>query len=208
MSRHGDTYLAVRSRQWVGGRLAEFSAWLMFAAAGLAWGSRLYASTTSPVSLVLWVGILALATLVSSPIYSPPDAIRTAEGHGRVGVRRAPQDREAARNLTRQLHARGRAGLFLRSVYARLGLGFVCSVLILVTVIFASDITTSGITASGWLPVVCLVCSPITLVGLLLAVPYGRREYVTVDATGQLRSGRAQEISPDGRRPSGDAEGT
>lgn len=101
--------------------------------------------------------------------------------------------RDAVRNLTRQLHERGRAHLFSRrNVYVRLGLGLAGAGLVLLTALFApTSITASGLTFAevhmGWPPMVCLVGSVIALVGLLLAFPYGPMDRVVVDVAGNVR---------------------
>lgn len=139
-----------------------------------------------PLSLGLAMIMFSASTLSVGTDW----AILRAKGKW-IGLRRS--NRDAARNLKRQLHERGRANLFSRGgVYLRLGLAMAgASLVLLTTLIGPTTITASGQTFDdvhrGWPPTVCLVGSVIIFIGLLLAFPYGPRDKVVVDVAGNLR---------------------
>jgi len=149
--------------------------------------------------ITLWVGIVMALLSVERMAVGPVMAIRTAK-RGMRTLRKelsssaeAHADREAAQNLTRQLHERGRSGLF-GGGNVRKGFGLLGAGLILVTALLAPRSISEGfwlvhVTGQkGLLPWVCVVGSLIILAGLLLSFPYGPREKVVVDVLGNVRS--------------------
>jgi Regulator of chromosome condensation (RCC1) repeat len=154
--------------------------------------------------VTLWIGLAALFVGTSGMTVQPVDAIRRA-GAGMVRRRRlisiaSRADRDAGRNLVRRLHERGRAGLFSGG-RVRLCIGIVGAGLVLVTALFGpTSLAVSGVSIRdverGLLPTVCLVGSLIALFGLVLSFPYGPRERVIIDASGNVTSGAGAVVPP------------
>ena len=232
-SRTSGTYVAtaVTTRPWVGLRLAEVALGITFVAAVVAssyLGGRTSDSGASTISeleqflsawsynralrfyayppILLWVGIVTWLFSAGSLRVESSWAILRARGRWIGRIRGSDRD-IAVPNLKRQLHERGRAGLFSGTgVYVRLGFALAGAGLVVVTVMLAptSMSTTAGQTINlqkGLLPTVCLVGSLIGLVGLLLAFPYGPREKVVVEAMGNVRGADEPLVPPSGPPP-------
>ena len=148
--------------------------------------------------ITLWVGLVMFTVSAGSVAVGAATAVRAARIATQTGPRklfslgRASSDREAARTLKHQLRERGRAGLFSGG-NVTLGVGLVGVALVLVSAMLAP--TSSGASSSllqltgqkGLLPTLCVPASLIAVFGLLLAFPYGPREKVVVDGTGNVR---------------------
>ncbi len=142
---------------------------------------------------VMVVGVLAVFVAASLWL-SPTTAIAHAKG---VRFVRRSSLKVEAQNLSRQLHQRGRAGLFVggRTKILRLGLALIGAVVILGTVLRYPETWTS---ASGagypvewggaiWLS---LVGSLMLILGCLLMLPFRPEDDVVVDGAGNLRAER------------------
>ena len=148
--------------------------------------------------ITLWVGLVMFTVSAGSVAVGAATAVRAARIATQTGPRkqfslgRASSDREAARTLKHQLRERGRAGLFSGG-NVTLGVGLVGVALVLVSAVLAP--TSSGGSSSllqltgqkGLLPTMCVPASLIAIFGLLLAFPYGPRERVVVDGSGNVR---------------------
>ena len=170
------------------------------------WSPPAYGYAYPPISM--WIGIILAGWATDQFTGASRTAIRAAKAGTRTRRQllssrsEARADRDAGKNLTRQLRERGYAGSLARGrVKVRLGLGLAGAGLVLVTALLApTNVSTAGQTIQdaqkGLLPTVCLVASLIALAGLLLSFPYGPREKLVVDASGNVRGADEPVVSP------------
>ena len=154
--------------------------------------------------ITLWVGFAMLWFGTVNMAVWPATAVRSARGRVQSRWRwfsrsEARSARDAGRNAARQLHERGRAGLF-KGGNVRLGIGLAGGILVLVTALLGpTSVATSGVSVQdverGLLPTVCLVGSLIALLGLVLSFPYGPRERLIIDVSGNVTSA-AEVVAP------------
>lgn len=188
-------YLFTNGFRFGGSTRSEIELFLL--AWSYVWNPPVYGYAYPPIPV--WIGVILSAFATDQFTLASRKAIRAAGAGTRTRRRlvssgsEARSDRDAEKNLTRQLHERGYAGLLPHGrVKVRLGIGLFGAGLILVTALLApTSVTTAGQTVhdaqKGLLPSVCLVAALIALAGLLLSFPFGPTAKVVIDASGNVR---------------------